>query len=211
MHPLGRGHVQRKINTRTVKQQDFSDNKQQDFCDFMGNDLCRRREVHRRNVIRTSWHHQSSRKSQSFSSQFPSTVSDRHHLVPAMGVNQNQIQLSQLSGTMHSRTRPTRPWRDFCADHPTDAIPPWKRQYDTISPCGAQGWKRAILLKMWGGYFSSFLGLPGFRFAGMSAEGFRPSAASISSSFGLTLTSRQPPSSPTRTFFARFKSDMMRE
>ena len=121
------------------------------------------------------------------------------------------IQLSQLSGTMHSRTRPTRPWRDFCADHPTDAIPPWKRQYDTISPCGAQGWKRAILLKMWGGYFSSFLGLPGFRFAGMSAEGFRPSAASISSSFGLTLTSRQPPSSPTRTFFARFKSDMMRE
>ena len=68
------------------------------------------------------------------------------------------------------------------------------------------------MLKMRGrGYFSSFLGLPGFRLCGMSAGGMSPSAASIFSSFGLILTSRQSPSSPTRTFFARFRSDMMRE
>jgi hypothetical protein len=39
-----------------------------------------------------------------------------------------------------------------------------------------------------GGYFSSFLGLPGFRLCGMSAGGMSPSAASIFSSFGLILT-----------------------
>ena len=100
---------------------------------------------------------------------------------------------------MHALAPTTPPRRNFRTDHPADAIPSRKRNNDTISPCRAQGLKtnKNMLKNGSVSHFSSFRGMTGFCICGTSAEGMSPSATSIFSSFGLILTSRQSPSSPT--------------
>jgi len=124
----------------------------------------------------------------------------------------HQIELSKLSGVICSRTQP-RLGSVLRIGHPADATSPWNWPNDTIFPLrNASGKFVEFTTKNGGGgYFCIFGGLPGFRRDGTPALVASPSAASISSSFGLTLTSRHSPSSPTRTFFARRRSDMMRE
>ena len=62
------------------------------------------------------------------------------------------LQLSQLSGVMLALVRTSPPRRDFRTDHPADAIPSWKRHYDTTSPHGAtqKSVTPPLLLHQWG-------------------------------------------------------------